>query len=185
VFGGIDLPGLMRLVGPRGGRSGPSPGWGVGQLGGPEPAADRLGAGPVELRLSLGEHHADQLRPPGRMLAAQGEDILANRLGMGMRRKLGRAIAGDQARMTLIAATLQQVANRSWRQSECIGQQGYAFAVGGPLPELLPHRDGNRFGHRSGLRRTTRANNAHPFHQVNRRVAKPTVRINAAKPTVR
>jgi hypothetical protein len=41
---------------------------------------------------------------------------------MGMGRELGPAIAGDQARMTPIAAALQQMANRSWRQVECARQ---------------------------------------------------------------
>jgi hypothetical protein len=161
VFGGIDLPGLMGLLGSSGTRPGPSPGRGVCQPGGPQPAADRLGSGPDDLRLSLGEHHTDQLRPPGRMLAARGEDGLADRLGMGMGRELGRTIAGNQARLTLITAAFQEMTDRPWRQGKCVGQRDHAFALGSTLPELLPHRDGNGFGHQGGLRRkTTKAKDA-------------------------
>jgi hypothetical protein len=70
VFGGIDLPGLMGLVGPSGGGPGTSPGRGGCQPSGPEPAAEGLGTGPDDMGLGLCEHHADQFGPPGGMLAA-------------------------------------------------------------------------------------------------------------------
>jgi hypothetical protein len=128
VLGGVDLPGLMGRLGPRGGRPGPPPGRGVCQPGGPEPAADGLLTGPGELGLGLGEHHPDQLSPPGRMLAARGEDGLADRLGMGMGRGRGRAVVGPQPRLALVAATLQEVTDRAWRQVECVGQRSDALA---------------------------------------------------------
>jgi hypothetical protein len=186
VLGGVDLPGLMGRLGPRGGRPDPPPGRGAFQPGGSDPAADRLLTGPGELGLSLGEHHPDQFSTPGRMLATRGEDRLSNRLGMGMGRWRWRAVAGPQPRLAQVAATLQEVTDRAWRKVECVRQRGDALTLGGSLPELLTHRDGDRLGHRSVLRRRiVRAKNAHPFHQVARRVAKPTERINAAKPTER
>ncbi len=133
----------MRLVGPSGGRPGPPSGRGVGQVGGPEPAADRRRAGPGELGLGVGEDRADQFGPPGRMVASQVEDGLSDRLGMSVGRTLGRGIAGDQARLTLVTATFQEMTDGSWREGECVGQRDHAFALGGPLPEFLPHGDGN------------------------------------------
>lgn len=186
VFGGVDLPGLMGQLGPRGGRPGPPPGWGVCQPGGPEPAADRLLRGPGELGLSLGEHDPDQLGFPGRVVTPQVEDSPAGRLGMGMGRELGRAIAGDQPRPALVTAAFQEVTDRAWRQAEGVGQRSDALTPGGSLPEILTHRDGDRLGHRGVLRkRMTRAEDAHAFHQITRRVAKPTERINPAKPPER
>ena len=186
VFGGVDLPGLMGRLGPRGGRPGPPPGRGVCQPGGPEPAADCLLTGPGELGLSLGENHPDQLGSPGRMATPQVEDSPASRLGMGMGREFGRAIAGDQPRLALVTAAFQEVTDRAWRQAEGVGQRSDVLTPGSSLPELLTHRDGDRLGHRGVLRRRmTRAKDAHAFHQITRRVAKPTERIHAAKPTER
>jgi hypothetical protein len=141
----------MGLVGPRGGRSGSPPGRGVGQIGGAEPSADGLRAGPGDLGSLVGEHHADQFRSPGGMLAAHGQGGLADRVGMGMGRGRGRFIAGNQARGSPIAATFQQMANRADWQGEGVGQGNGGLALSGTLPDYLPHRDGDGFGHRSGL----------------------------------
>jgi hypothetical protein len=182
----IDLPGLMRLPGPGGSGTGPATGRGLRQLGGTNPASDRLGAGADHLRLSLGEHHADQLGPPGRVVASQGEDGLTNRLGVGMIRGRGDAISGDQAGFALVAATLQEMTDRAWREPKRLRQGSHGFAPRRSLVELLPHWDGNRFGHRSRLRRRTRRiMSVHPVHHITRRAAKLTVRIKSAKPTVR
>jgi hypothetical protein len=78
--------------------------------------------GPGELGLGLGEHHPDQFGSPSRMLAATGKDGLADRLGMGMGRDRGRAIAGPQSRLAMVAAPLQEVTDRAWRQAEGVGQ---------------------------------------------------------------
>jgi hypothetical protein len=64
----------------------------------------------------------------------------------------GDAIGRDQAALAVIAATLQEMTDRAWREFKRLGQRIHGFAPGGSLPELLPDRDGNGFGHRSGLR---------------------------------
>jgi hypothetical protein len=186
VLRGIDLPGLMRLSGPRGCGPGPPTGRGLSQVGGTNPSSDRLGAGADHLRLILGEHHADQLGAPGRVVASQGEDGLTNRLRVGMIRGLGDAISRDQAGFALVAATFQEMTDRAWREPERLGQGSHGFALRRSLLEYLPHRDGYRFGHRSRLRRRTRKiMSVHPVNHITRRVAKLTVRIKSAKPTVR
>jgi hypothetical protein len=183
---GIDLPGLMRLSGPRGSGPGPPTGRGPRQLGGTNPSSDRLGAGADHPRLGLGEHHADQLGPPGGVVASQGEDGLTNRLRVGMIRGLGGAISRDQARFALLAATLQEMTDGARREPKGLRQGGHGFAPRRSLVEHLPHRDGYRSGHRSQLRRRTRKiMSSHPVHHITRRAAKPTVRIKSAKPTVR
>ena len=143
----------MRLSGPGGCRPGPPAGRGLGQLGGPDPSSDRLGAGADRLRLGLGEHHADQLGAPTRVVGSQGEGGLTDRLRVGMVRGLGGVICRDQAGLALLAAPLQEMTDRPWREAVLIGQGGHGFAPRGSLVEFLPHRDGDGFGHRSRLRR--------------------------------
>lgn len=106
MFRGIDLPGLMRLLGSRGVGPGPPAGRSRHQFGVTNPSPDRLRAGADHLRLSLGEHHADQLGTPGRVIATQGEGGLTDRFRVSMARGLGDAISRDQARLALIAKTL-------------------------------------------------------------------------------
>jgi hypothetical protein len=186
VLRGIDLPGLMRLPGPRGTGPGPPTGRGPHQLCGADPSADRLGAGTDHLRLGLGEHHADQLGAPARVVASQGEGGLTDRLRVGMARGPGGVIARDQAGLASLAAALQEMTDRPRREPVLIGQGSHGFAPRCSLVELLPHRDGNRFGHRSRLRsRTREIGSVHPVHHITRRAAKLTVRIKSAKPTVR
>jgi hypothetical protein len=90
-------------------RSGPTAGRGRGKVGGPEPSADRLGTGPGDLRLGLGEHHADQPRPPSRVIATQGEDRLSDIIGIGMVECRGDAIAGKEAGIPPLASPFQEM----------------------------------------------------------------------------
>jgi hypothetical protein len=107
------------------------------------------------LGLVGGEHHPNQFGPPGRVVASHGEDSLTDRLGMGMIGRPGRAISRDQAGFALIADPLQEMTDRARREPERLGQGSHGFALGGSLLVFLPHRDGDGFGHRSGLRRKT------------------------------
>jgi len=95
-------------------RPGPTAGRCRGEVGGPEPSADRLGAGPDDLGLSVGEHHADQFRPPSRVLATQGENRLTDSVGMGVIECQGGAIAGKKTRVALLAIPLQEMTDGAW-----------------------------------------------------------------------
>lgn len=167
-------------------RPGPTAGRGRGQVGGSEPSADRLGTGPGDLWPLIGEHHADQLRPPSRVIATQGEDRLADLFGMSMIESRGGSIAGQEAGISLLACSLQEMTNGAWREIEEPGQRGHGFALARSLPDFLTDRNRDGFGHRSRLRiRVVKIRNAHPFQHATRPLAKPQVRINPAKPTER
>jgi hypothetical protein len=103
----------MRVRGPNigAGRSGPTAGWGRSEIGGLDPSADGRGGGPGDLRLSLGEHHADQQRPPGRVIATQGEDRLSDLIGIGMVECQGGMIAGKEAGIAAFASPFQKMAD--------------------------------------------------------------------------
>jgi hypothetical protein len=150
VLGGIDLPGLVRMRGSNvgGGRAGPTAGRGPSEVGGPEPSADRLGAGPGDLRASLSEHHSDQFRPPGRMIAAQGEDRFSDLIGMGMIECRRGAIAGEKTGIPPLASPLQEMTHGAWREVVELRQAGRGFTAGRSFPEFFTNRDGDRFGHR-------------------------------------
>jgi hypothetical protein len=167
-------------------RPGPTAGRGRGEVGGPEPSANRLGAGPGDLRPIGGEHHADQFRPPGRVIATQGEDRLSDLIGIGMIERRGGAIAGEKAGNPPLAGPLQEMSHGAWREIEGFRQRGRGFALTGSFPDFLTHGDGDRLGHRGRLRvKVVKIKDVHPFHHVTRPLAKPRVRIDPAKPTER
>jgi hypothetical protein len=90
-------------------RSGPTAGRGRSEIGGLEPSADGLGGGPGDLRSGLGEHHADQYRPPGRVIATQGEDRLPDLIGIGMVECRGGVVAGKKAGIPELASSFQEM----------------------------------------------------------------------------
>jgi hypothetical protein len=185
---GVDLPGLMGMRGSNGGRRRPDPTAGRrrGEVGGPRPSADRLGAGPGDFGSSVGEHHADQLRTPARVIASQGEDRPSDPIGIGMVGCRGGMIAGKEAGIPPLAGPFQEMSHGAWREIEGFRQRGRGFALTGSFPDFLTHGDGDRLGHRGRLRvKVVKIKDVHPFHHVTRPLAKPRVRIDPAKPTER
>jgi hypothetical protein len=185
---GVNLPGLMRPLGSDvgGGRPGPTTRRCRGEVGGPEPLADRLGAGPSDLRPILGEHHADQFRPPGRVVVPRGEDRLTDLIGISMVKCRRGVIAGEEAGIPVFASPFQEMTHGARREIEELGQRGCGFAPLGPLPDFLTDRNGDRLGHRGRLCvRAVKIKDVHPFQHVTRPMAKPRFRINPAKPTER
>ena len=174
------------MGGPRGGRTGLTAGRSRSEAGGPEPSSDRLLAGPGELGLGVGEHHADQLRPPGRMVATRGEDRLADRVGMGMIEWRGGVITGKEAGGAPLAIPLQEMTDGARREVVGLGQGGRGFPPSRSLPEFLTDRNGDGLGHRGRLRvGAVKVKDDHPFQHATRPLAKPRERINPAKPTER
>jgi hypothetical protein len=139
----------MRERGPDVGRrrSDPSAGRSRGEVGCLQPSTDRLGAGPGDLRPILGEHHADQFRPPSRVFATQGEDRLANLVGMGMIGRRGGAITGKKSVIAQLASPFQEMPHGAWREIERLSERGHGFPLSGSLPDFLTDGNGNRFGH--------------------------------------
>ena len=139
VLRGVDLPALVRMRGSReGGRRTRVPaGRCRSEVGDSEPSSDRLRAGPGDLRLLLGEHHADQFGPPSPVMATRGEDRLANLDGIGMIECRGSAIAGKKTGIPLLASPFQEMTHGARREVEELSQRGGGFSLSRSLPDFL------------------------------------------------
>src|SRR5262249_55294502 len=91
-LGGVDLPGLVRRGGPGPRPRRPAAAGGRAQAGVAEPAAEGGGARRGELGPAGAEGDADQLGPPARVLAAEGQRGLADRGGVGVGQPSGDAV---------------------------------------------------------------------------------------------
>jgi hypothetical protein len=118
VFGGVDLPGLMRMRGPLAGPALPATSGRVGQALSPEPAADRRRTGPIDRGLSGGQHHPDQFRSPTGVGATRGQNRMTDFLGIGVLQRIRGMIVGDQSRIPLVATPLQEMTNGPWGEVE-------------------------------------------------------------------
>jgi hypothetical protein len=133
LFGGIDLPGLVRRGGPARDGAGTPGGRSRPEAGVAEPAAKRTRAGPGGLGSSLAQSDPDQDRPPGGVLASQSQSRLADLRREGMGELPGGVIVGRDAVGPAIAESLAEVSHGAGSQAESGGEAGGRLALLGTL----------------------------------------------------
>jgi hypothetical protein len=117
----------VRLRGPRRVGGVGSPGRGGRLVVLPQPALQGTFAGQRAAGLGLEQPDADVAGAPARVLLAQGQDLVADRVVLGGPSRAG-GIVGRQA-VRVLAAAAQQVADGAHRQAPALGELGGGSAA--------------------------------------------------------
>lgn len=95
----------------------------------------------------MSQHHADQSRPPSRVLAAEFQHGLHEGL-RGLRCCRPATVVGrGQGVLKLGPEAAEQSPHRTWRDAEALGDGQNILAVPEAIPDRLTHRQGHRARH--------------------------------------
>jgi hypothetical protein len=146
LFGRIHLPDLVRPLRPSGFGGGPPPRRRGGQSGAVEPALQGAFGRQRVVGALAAQHHADQARPPGRVLPTQADGRLHDRLRERRGRGPTAVIGGPHGGRAPMPEAKDQLADGARGQAEGRGDGGAILAI------LVAPPDGLADGHREGAR---------------------------------
>jgi hypothetical protein len=118
----------VRLLGPSRVGAGASPRWRGRETGAAEPSLERADGRHRAIGESVAQPHADQARPPGRVLAAQIQGRLHKPIGGLGRGRPAAVVGGGQEGRVATTEAVEQMPDRARRQVEGTGDGGAILA---------------------------------------------------------
>jgi hypothetical protein len=100
----------------------------------------------------LAQQDADEARPPGRVLPAEGEGAVVQLLGVGAARGVAVAVGRVEHGVGVLPPAAQQLADGALGQAEGLGDRGGRLAAAVAPQEGLTERQGSRCWHEESSR---------------------------------